>query len=156
MSSLLIERLHLIKGLDPVADAFAATVRSDVVNMENLDRVLFLVLAGVGATGTSTFTVEASDDVVPTNVTAVPFSYRQILTGDTEGALTRAAAAGFTSTAGSSKLIAIEVDASDLGPTGYGYVSLKCVEVVDSPVLGGIAIIGQSRIPSAAKATAIV
>lgn len=156
MSSLLLERLHLIKGLDPVADAFDSTVRSDVVNMENLEKVLFLVHVGVGATGTSTFTVEASDDVVPTNVTAVPFHYRQILTGDTEGTLTRAAVAGFTSTAGSSKLIAIEVDASDLGPTGYGFVSLKAVEVVNSPVLAGIEIIGQSKVPAASKATAIV
>lgn len=156
MSSLLLERLHLIKGLDPVADAFSGTVTSDVVNMESLDKVLFLVHVGVGATGTSTFTVEACDDVVPTNVDAVPFHYRQITTGDTEGALTRAAEAGFTNTAGSSKLVAIEVDASDLGPTGYGFVRLKAVESVDSPVLGGISIIGQSRIPSSSKATAIV
>ncbi len=71
MSGLLMERLHLIKGLDPVADAFAATVSSDVVDMSEFSRVLFVVHVGVGATGTSTFTVEACDDIVPTNTTAI-------------------------------------------------------------------------------------
>lgn len=154
--ALLLERLHLIKGLDAVADAFSGTVYSDVVNVKNLHRVLFLLHAGVGATGTSTITVEACDDVVPTNVSAIPFHYRQILSGDTEGALTAATAAGFATTAGSSKLAAVEVREDALAASGYGYVRLKAVEVVDSPVLGGIVILGESKIPGASKPTAIV
>ena len=140
MNELLTEITHLVKGIDPIADAFSGTVRSDVVNMKNVGKARFLIHCGVGATGTSTITMEASDDAVPTNVTAIPFKYRQVLSGDTPGALTQATTAGFTTTAGSSKVIEVEVDASDMASTGYGYLSLKAVEVVDSPVLGGILI----------------
>ncbi len=156
MGSLLMERLHLAKGLDPIADAFAGTVYSDVINCENLERVLFVIHVGVGATGTSTITVEACDDTVPSNTTAVTFRYREITTGDTEGAITAAAVAGFTTTAGSSKLVLVEVDTSVLGPTGKGYVRLKAVESVDDPVLGGILVIGESREPGASKTSVIV
>jgi hypothetical protein len=157
MASLLMERLHFVKGLDPVADAFAgATVFSDVINVKNLQRVLFVIHAGVGATGTSTITVQACDDVVPTNRVAIPFHYREILTGDTEGALTAVAATGFATTAGSSKIILVEVREDALSASGFGYVQLKAAEVVDSPVLGSILVIGESKIPGALKPTAIV
>jgi len=154
--ALLMERLHFAKGLDPVADAFAATVVSDVINMKNLHRVLFLVYAGVGATGSSTFTVEACDDVVPTNVVAIPHHSRLIAAGDTEGDITARAAAGHIPAVGSSKLIAIEVREDALAASGFGYVRLKAVESVDSPVLGSILVIGESKIPGATKPTAIV
>lgn len=137
---LLSESTHLVKGLDPVADAFAGTVTSDVVNMKNAAGVRFIVYVGVGATGTSTFTVLACDDTTPSNTTAIGFYYKEITSGDTDAALTAASTSGFTSTAGSSKIIVIDVPASALGSTGYGYVQLKAVESVDSPVLGGILI----------------
>lgn len=115
MNELLMERLHLAKGIDPVADAFAGTTAAtDVVSLRGYDRVLFVVYIGVGVTGTQTWTVEACDDVTPTNTTAIAFWYREVLTGDTEGAITRAAAAGFTVTAGSSKLALIEAAAEDV------------------------------------------
>ena len=150
---------HWVKGLDPVADAFAGTVRSDVVRGGNHRSVTFLIIKGAGATGTSTITVEANDDVTPTNSTAIPFKYRACTTGDTWGALTDATTAGFATTAGSSQLYEIIVDTDELGHqgTGYKYVSLKAVEVVDSPVLGGILIMmNQPRIAQATPATAIV
>lgn len=156
MSGLLMEELHFVKGLDPVADAFAATVNSDVVNMKNLHRVVFVVYAGVGATGTSTFTVEACDDVTPANTTAIPYTSREITTGDTEGAITARAAAGHIPTAGSSKILLFEVREDALAASGYGYVRLHAVESVDSPVLGSILVIGEAKNPSASKATAIV
>jgi hypothetical protein len=37
-------------------------------------------------------------------------------------------------------MYAIQVHAEELANVGYRYVRLKAVEVVDSPVLGGIAI----------------
>jgi hypothetical protein len=148
---------HYVKGLDPVADAFAGTVYSDVVNLKNWRVCTFLIHIGVGATGTSTFTVEACDDTVPTNVSAVPFVYREVTTGDTPGTLTKAAAAGFTSTAGSSKLIEISVESEALAASGYGYVRLKAVEVVDSAVLGGILIeLSQPRFAAEPNPSAIV
>lgn len=132
------EMNHLIKGLDPVADAFSGTVTSDVVNLEGAGHITFVLFKGVGATGTSTITVLACDDTSPTNTTAIAFHYRAYTTGDTAGTLTAATTTGFVTTAGSSQLYAIEVDAQALAASGYAYVQLKAVESVDSPVLGGI------------------
>lgn len=158
MSGLLMERLHFAKGLDPVADAFSgATVYSDVINVKNLSRVLFAVHQGVGATGSSTFTVEACDDVVPTNTSAIPFYYQEILTGDTPAAAPALkTSAGVVNTVGSSKILLIEVREDALSASGYGYVRLKAAESVDSPVLGGILVIGESKVPGSTKPSAIV
>ncbi len=148
---------HIVKGLDPVADAFAGTVYSDIINMANYGHIQFIIYKGVGATGTSTVTVEACDDVSGSHVSAIPFRYQVISTGDTEGTPTAVAATGFTTTAGSSQLYKIEVDADALASSGYGYVRLKAVEVVDSPVLGGIlAILTEGRYKDAVPETAIV
>jgi len=135
-----LQNQHFITGLAPVADAFAGTVASDVVDVSNHQGVLFLVYKGVGATGTSTITVEACDDVTPSNTTAVPFFYKAITSTDVQGAVTATTSAGFATTAGSSQMYAVQVDAQELASAGYKYARLKAVEVVDSPVLGGIAI----------------
>src|ERR1035437_1940247 len=117
MSALLIERLHFSKGIDPAANPWASTVYSDVVNMKEWYRVLFVGYAGAGTTGTTTVTVLACDDVSHTNSTAITFRYREILSGDTEGTLTAATTAGFLTTAGSSRMWLVEVDASPPPPT---------------------------------------
>lgn len=148
---------HWVKGLDPIANAFAGTVRSDVVRGGNHRSVTFVIYKAVGATGTATITVEANDDVTPTTSSAIAFKYRASTTGDTWGALTDATTAGFATTAGSSQMYEIIVDTDELSKTGYKYVSLKSVEVVASPVLGGILVMmGQARIAQATPATAIV
>lgn len=136
MKNLLSERIHFVKGIDPVADAFAGTVYSDVYNMRGAGTILFLVGLGVGAVGTSTITVEACDDVTPSNQTAIPFWHKEIATGDTDVAMTRVAATGFTTTAGSSKLVVVEAHEEAFASTEYGYVRLKLVEVANDPVLG--------------------
>ena len=134
-----IEQLHFFKVLDPVADAFDGTVASDVVNLgKGGSSAFFLIHKGVGATGTSTVTVEACDDFVPTTTSAIPFLYRAITSGDTPGAVTRAEAAGFTTTAGSSQIYAIQVPAENLAGLGYPCVRVKAVESVNSPVVGSI------------------
>lgn len=133
---------HIVNSLAPVADAFSGTVYSDVHNMKNYNGCTFILYKGVGTTGTSTITVSACDDVVPTNRTAIPFKYRANTSGDTWGAVTVATTAGFATTAGSNHMYEIIVDGDELGDTGYGYVELKCVEVVNDPVLGGIMWIG--------------
>jgi len=132
---------HLVKGLDPVANAFAGTVYSDIVSMSNHNIVQFVIYKGVGATGTSTITVEACDNVSASNVAAVPFRYQKISTGDTAGADTAATTAGFATTAGSSQLYIITAEAEALAASGYEFIRLKAVEVVASAVLGGILII---------------
>ena len=140
--SQMLQTLKFAKGIDPIADAFAgANVRSDVYSMRDHGRALFVIYIGVGATGTSTILVNACDDVVPTTRTAIPYWSREILTGDTESAITRRAATGYVCTAGSSKIILIEVDAKDLG-AGNSFVELELDESVDSPCLGGVCFIG--------------
>lgn len=157
---LMLQNLHAVKGIDPVADVFdnAVTPATDVVNMKNWRNCLFTIYVGVGVTGTQNFIVEACDDVVPTNVSALPFYYRQTLTGDTPGALTAAPATGVTVTAGSSKIIEIEVEAQALAASGYGYLRLKqSAEPVNSPVLGGVLIqLFNPRLGAEPHATAIV
>jgi hypothetical protein len=138
---------HVAFGHSAEADAFATTTgTSDVVNMKNFHSVAFLVHWGVGTTGTIKITVEACDDVVPSNVTAIPVRYRLITgaidAGDTSGAITAATASGgYTTTAGSHQIVIVEADASELGDTGYGYVRCKITEVVDDPILGGVIIL---------------
>lgn len=157
MSGLLMEQLHLVKGLDPVANAFAGTVYSQAVAMKNWNRVMFVRFDGVGTTGTSTLTVQACSDASGSNPVAIPFRYREVLSTDVEGTLTLATTAGYTSTAGSSKLIEVEVRAEDLAASGLGYVRLKCVESAASAVLGGILIImGESRNRMAIAPTVVV
>ena len=150
-ASMMLQELKLAKGIDPVADALAGTVNSDVYSMRGHGRILFIVYCGVatGGTATAVFTVDACDNVTPSNTTAIAFWYREIVTGDTEGAITRAAAAGFTCTAGSSKIVLIEVDARDVAAAsvnstvGNHFVRLHSVEGVNDPVVAGVlAILG--------------
>jgi len=141
----MLESLHFAKGIDPVADAFdnATSPASDIYSLRNHGRILFVVYVGVGATGISTWLVEACDDVTPTTAVAIPFWYREVITGDTEGAITRATVAGFTNTLGSSKLILIEADAKDIDAVaaaqGFGFIRLRAsAEPTNSPVLASI------------------
>ncbi|RLC77704.1 MAG: hypothetical protein DRJ03_26415 [Chloroflexi bacterium] len=135
----LLDKLHWMKGIDPVADAFSGTASTDIVKAMG-EGVLFIRYHGVGTTGTSTVTVEACDDTTPSNSTAVAFMYRTCTSGDTWGAWTTATASGFTTTAGSSQMYQIYVDSAELAEEGYGYVRAKFTESVDDPVLGCVLI----------------
>lgn len=148
---------HVVNALVPAANAFAGTVYSDVINMKDWNHVQFLIQKAVGAVGTATITVEACDDVVPTNVSAVPFKYQVCTVGDTFGALTEAPVAGFATVAGSNQLYKVEVDADALSTSKYGYIRLKSVEVVVGAVLGGIiAVLTEPRYGREVPDTAIV
>lgn len=152
-------------GLSPVADAFAGTVYSDVVSIKNVRHVTFIVLIGVGTTGTTTFTVQACDDFTPSNSDAVAFKYRKCTTMDTfSTAVQSATTAGFLSTAGSDQLYIIEVDADAVlaagqaATTPYDAVGcrLKCVEGTDAAMVGAILVIGsEQRVSGQATATFI-
>lgn len=152
--SLLTERLQFIKGIDPVADAFDSTQSTDVVDMAEFERVIFLSVIGVGATGSSTVTIEACDDIVPTNTVAIGYMSRDDHQ-DAEGAITARAAAGYIPTVGSSRINSFEVDQQALAASGYRYVRAKFVESVNSPVLGGVVIIGEKRAARAINPSAI-
>lgn len=146
MSGNASQRVHYVKGIDPVAD-FGDTVQySQGVNVKGYSKAQFIVFKGVGTTGTSTLTVVAGDTIVtpgtagPTTATAIPFHYKAVTSTDIEGAYTAATTAGFTTTAGSSQLYIIEVDVENMGQSGDQYVYLKMTEVANSPVLGGVLI----------------
>lgn len=160
MAQTMMQNIHVCKGLDAVANAFAGTVGSNVFNMQGYETCLFIYHKAVGASGTATITVEACDNISPTNHTAIPFYYKTITSGDTDSVLTKATSAGFTTTAGSSQLYLIEVRNTDLCNVASGarsYVRLLSTEVVSSAVLGGIiGLLCNPRIPQDVQATAIV
>lgn len=149
------EHHKLVNALSPVADAYAADPGGDVVSMENWNRFVAIIHEGVGTTGTVTVTVEACDDFTPSNVTAIAFRYKAVTSGDTEGAYTTAAAAGFGTTAGSAHMYMIEIVSSEL-PAGKPNVRLKLDELVDDPVLAGVTyILSEPRYASDSHATTI-
>ena len=155
-SSLILEKMHPVIGLSAIADAFSTTVYSDVVDMKDWESCVFIVHWGVGATGTVTLTVNACDDIVPTTESAIPFWYKNITAGDVEGTLTLATTSGFTTTAGSAQIYTLEIKNEALASSGYRYARLKSVEVVDSPILGGIIIVqGNPAYPQAQHSTVI-
>lgn len=157
MGATLMERLQFIKGLDPVADGLSGTVYSDIVDMSAFSRLAFVIYGGVATAGTgkSTFTVEASDDISGSNVTAVAFESREIATGDTESAVTARTTSGYVGTAGSSKISICEVREDALASTGYRYVRLKAVEATDDPVVTAILVLGEKKAARAISASAI-
>lgn len=135
----ILDKLHFVKGVDPIADAFAGTVQTDIVECLG-QGVLFFRYDGVGTTGTSVVTVQACSTIGAAATTAVVFNYRISTTADTWGDWTAATTAGFTTTAGSSQMYQIYVDAGVLAETGYGYARAVFTESVDSEVLGGVLI----------------
>jgi hypothetical protein len=83
-----------VLGLPPQADAFATAGESDVVNATDAEEVIFRLLLGAAADNVNTITVEACDDVTPSNSTAIPFTYVLTSVEGSPGALTAATAAG--------------------------------------------------------------
>jgi hypothetical protein len=139
MSKMTFGYTHLVKGIDPVADAMDTTQYTDVVKMAGHSVCRFIVYKGVGATGTATVTIEACDNANGDNPVAVPFSYQAYAgADDVPAAVVKAAAAGFALTAGSSQLYDCQVDSQVL--SGKAWVRMKFAEVVNSPVLAGVMI----------------
>jgi len=124
------ETRHIIGGIAPNADFAAGTVNTDVFEVQG-EGAGFLVWYGTnGNVGASTFTVEACDDVTPTNTTAVAFMYRVSTTFDTWGDWTQATAAGITVGGSADSMWEIYVPASELASEGYAYVQADMVETV--------------------------
>ena len=155
----MIERLHGVLGLAPVADAFAGVVHSDIINMENYGTLTFYVIKGVGATGVSRLTVysNSANSSSATTVTAIPFRYRLISSSanDTWSSLATATASGILTTAGSKQIYAIEVNADEL-EDGDNWVYLSASETTDGAVVGAImALLDNPRYANGTDKTAI-
>lgn len=147
MSGLLIERLQFVKGLDPIADAHAGGVSSDVIDMSAFSRIVFLSYRGVATGGTAapTYKVQACDDVTPSNTSDIAFNMRESL-----GAVTSEPSTGEQATAGSSAIDVMEVHESALAASGYRYVRLNIAETVNDPVVACVVVLGELK---SAKAT---
>ncbi len=155
MASTLMERYQLIKGIDPAADPMAGNTETDIVDFSEFHRVLFVVYAGASSGGTQTITVQACSTITASATTAVTFKYREITSGDTEGDITTATTAGFTSTAGASRIVAIEVAEDEVAATGYTYVRVKFVEVDSTAQVQGVLIVGEKKVARAISLSAI-
>ena len=148
---------HIGNALAPVADVFNGTVYTDIFNMKDQEHVSFIIQKGAGALGTATITVEACDDVAGTNVAAIPFNYQACVSGDTFGAMTKVTATGFATTAGANQMYKIEADVDLLGASGFSYIRLKAVEVVNDPITGGIlAVFNEQKFEQEIPGTTIV
>lgn len=137
-NKVLSQDVHMVPLLDPVADALSGTVTTSPINCRDVQAVTFYIYWGVGATGTTTLTVEACDNTTPSNTSAIKFRSRVRTATDVFSAITERGTTGFTTTAGSSQVYVIEVDTDEMGNSGYGYVRLKAVESTDSPILATI------------------
>ena len=141
MSTRALDRILPVFALAPAADRYNLDPATDIIALKNYEGVAFIILHGVGTTGTVVVTIEECDDVTPTNSTASGFSYKQYASATTAGAAgnwATAAAAGFTIAAGSSQLYAVDVRAADLAD-GFPFVRMVLTEGVDSPVAAGVA-----------------
>ncbi len=135
----IIDRLHFIGGLAPDADFADGTKYTDIFKGLG-EGVAFLVWYGANASsGASTLTVEACDDVTPSNSTAVAFQYKVATTFDTFGDWTQATTAGLTVGASADSAWWVYVPAAELASEGYGYVRAKMVESTNQPADGCIA-----------------
>lgn len=143
---MLSEKFKLLKGLAPAADRFNTSPSTDRFNMENLDRITFLVYHQGGTTGVGTLTVEQHVAASSGTPVAIPFRYRRMTTGDSDtlGAISNAAAAGIDTVAAEDTIIEIEVSADALS-AGYKFVSLKCAEAVNDPVNAVVIALGHSQ-----------
>lgn len=142
MNGLFIENFHIVAALSPSSDVYNTNPATDIVNMENYQKAVFVLhqKKGTTTTGTATIKAEASNNALGSSVTNIAFKYAKKATGasDTMGSPTTAVAAdGFTTTANEDTIYVIEIDARDL-PSGKPYVRLTFLEVVNAPVLGGV------------------
>lgn len=157
---------HIVQGLVPAADAFSAGVATDVVSLRDYNRVTFVIITGaIQDSGVSNIvTVNACDNVVPSNTTAIPFHHRSLewsTSADTWGALALAAATGTNLTddhavANAVHLVTVTADMVESAAPGYGYVQLAIAETADKTVTAAVLVIlDEPRYPQAIPATAI-
>jgi hypothetical protein len=132
-----IPTFHIVNAIAPVADFADTSFDSDVVEA-NGSGVLFIIQQGVSGGGISTVTVEACDNVTPSNSTAVPFIYRSCVATDVWSEWTAATSAGFSSSAVTNSMHQIYVDSAELAEEGYGYVRLSGDETTNFANIGAV------------------
>jgi hypothetical protein len=119
----LAEQAHTVMAVPP--RDINGGVQSDVIKMSGAQHAS--VKLGLGVTGgTTTVTVHACDDFVPTTTEAIPFAVYKCETsgGDVTGDRVEVAAAGFATSLADNVFYIIEIDASDL-PAGRGKFQVR-------------------------------
>jgi len=143
MKGLFVENVVTVNGLSPAADLYNGNPATDVVNLKEHGKAVFMLAQKTAGTntGTATVTVVAASSVAPSNTAAIVFKYKKKTTGASSvwGDLTAATTSGFVTTANEDTVYAIEVDAADL-PDSKPYVYLKLTETVNDPVTGAVLI----------------
>lgn len=160
---------HVVQGIVPVADAFAGGVSTDVLNLKNYGGVAFIITTGaIEDAGISNLvTVEACDDVTPSNTVAMPF-YRRSLQwstsndtwATTEPTLVTAAGYNFTvnnAVANAIHIAEVTAEMVEQAAAGYEYVRLTIAETANKTITAGVlAILCRPRYQQALPLTAIV
>jgi len=126
----------MVQVLPPAADRYNANPSTDIVSLENFERVVFVIGAGAGDTGTATITLNAASDNSGTGAEAIPFFYRTGAADAVSQNWTQATAAGFTTAAAADGLHLVMIDAGHL-PETKPWVFLTLTEVANDPVLAG-------------------
>ena len=124
----ILDALHFWGGLPPVADTFAGTVYTDIVEAQGEGVAFLYWMAANGGTANSTLVVQACSTITATATTAVAYQYKACTTFDTWGAWTQATTAGFATSGTSDNMYLLWVPAAEIASTGYKYVRLQLVE----------------------------
>lgn len=125
-------------------DIFFGSPTTDVINLENAQGVLFIIATNANAgSGAATITIEACDDVTPSNTTAIAFRY-QTVSADVQSAVSASTSTGLASVGTANTIYLIEVDAADVAAASVNstynnpYVRLKATETQSDAVDGAI------------------
>lgn len=154
MRSVLAEQAHLVNILPPVDITGGAT--GDIFSMANHNHATIVVQVGVSAAAFTKIILNACDDFVPSNATALAFNIYKCETSlaDVVGAKTAVAAAGLTPSANDNIFYVIEIDAADL-PAGKPNLQLSLTNGANSVIASAFAILTGARFAGESSATAI-
>ena len=150
----LAEQAHVVNILSP--QSISDAVSSDVFSMENYNHVTIIATAGSTNADAGNITIEECDDFVPTNDTAIGFSYYKEETagGDTLSAKQTATTAGIDVSANDNIIYVIEIDAAEL-TDGYPNLILKWSAPGGATLVSAVAILSGARYAEDQSATAI-
>ena len=120
-------------------DIFNGSPATDIVNLDEWRKCIFVLQKGAGAVGTATLTVESCDDTDATTTTAVAFRARTNKTGltDTWTAWADVAATGLAITAGADEMYEVLIQSDGLSTTDK-YARVQLTETEGTAVDGAI------------------
>lgn len=119
-----------VNALPPQADRFATAGESDVVSINNCRSVVFKIFTGASVNNTNVITVEACDNVTPSNTTAIVFTVASVVSGDTNDSPVATAVGGKAFTASiANQYYIVEVDPADVeaANSNEGRKYVRCV-----------------------------